>query len=207
MNEILSNQITLSGTVAVAPVISHKVYGEEFLEFQLHVRRTSGFVDVIPVTISKRLISENEIGIDDQILIEGQIRTYNRIQEGKNKLIITVFARKLVKIEYEDYYKDENIVILEGYICRPPLYRVSPLGREISDVMIAVNRMYGKSDYVPCIAWGRNAKFTESMSVGKKMKIIGRIQSREYKKRGQDGQLIPGIAREISIHKIETEEN
>ena len=201
MNEVQSNRILLRGSITTQPVISHKVYGEEFYEFDLEVARISGYQDLISVTISTRLLNGIQLREGDHVFLEGQIRTYNRFKDGKNRLMITVFATYFEI--YEQTGQDENVVELEGYICREPFYRVSPLGREISDLMIAVNRMYGKSDYVPCIAWGRNAKYSRMLQVGQRIKIEGRLQSREYKKKNSEGELIPGLAREVSIHKIE----
>ncbi len=135
------------------------------------------------------------------VRVIGQIRTYNEIIEGKNRLNIVVFAREFALLEEDEVY--ENKVYLEGYLCKPPIRRVSPLGREICDLMLAVNRMYNKSDYIPCIAWGRNAVYAGGLCVGTKIRISGRIQSREYRKRMEDGNLITRVAYEVSIIKIE----
>lgn len=201
--EDIYNKITLKGTVSSEIVFSHKVYGEEFVKFEMSIMRTSGAKDIIPVIVSKRIPGSKELETGDYICVDGQIRTYNRIVEGKNRLIITVFAKELEFIDDDDYEFDENYVFLEGYVCRKPFYRISPRGREITDLMVAVNRMYGKSDYIPCIAWGRNAKYACMLEVGTKIRAVGRIQSREYRKRLSDTEIYKGIAREISIHKIE----
>lgn len=203
MGEILSNRVVLRGRVVTAPVVSHKVYGEEFMEMEVAVRRISGYEDRIPVTVSGRLFGREVPALGDFLWIQGQVRTYNRHMQGKNRLIITIFAQMLENEGGLDEFHDENMVSLEGYLCREPYYRISPLGREIADLMIAVNRMYGKSDYVPCIAWGRNAKYAKTLTIGQKVKLAGRIQSREYRKKGENGEFIPGIAREVSIYKIE----
>ena len=201
--EDVYNRITLKGTIVSEVRFSHKVYGEEFVEFDMSIMRTSGYKDIIPVTVSERLIGTNSLKNDDYICVEGQVRTYNRFSEGKNRLLITVFARELEIIEDPVFEFDENYVFIEGYICREPFYRVSPKGREITDLMVAVNRMYGKSDYIPCIAWSRNAKYARLLDVGTKIRISGRIQSREYKKKIDEETVFTGIAREVSIHKIE----
>lgn len=173
------------------------------MEFEVAIRRISGCEDRIPVTVSDRLWDGRIPEAGDYLWIQGQVRTYNRLIQGKNRLIITIFAQSLENEGKMDLCRDENIVNLEGYLCRAPFYRVSPLGREIADLMVAVNRMYGKSDYIPCIAWGRNAKYAKGLTVGQKMKLAGRIQSREYQKKVREGVYLPGIAREVSIYKIE----
>ena len=206
MGEILSNQVVLRGQVITEPAVSHKVYGEVFMEMEIGVRRISGYEDRIPVTISGRLFGKEMPVLGDFLWIQGQVRTYNRYIQGKNRLIITIFAQNVKKEEASDEFRHENRVSLEGYLCREPYYRISPLGREIADLMVAVNRMYGKSDYVPCIAWGRNAKYAKTLDVGQKIRLAGRIQSREYRKKGENGTFLPGIAREVSIYKIEEEE-
>jgi len=201
--EDIYNKITLKGTVSSEIVFSHKVYGEEFVKFEMSIMRISGAKDIIPVIVSKRIPGSKELETGEYIRVDGQIRTYNRMLEGKNRLIITVFAKELEFIDDDDYEFDENYVFLEGYVCRKPFYRISPRGREITDLMVAVNRMYGKSDYIPCIAWGRNAKYACMLEVGTKIRAVGRIQSREYRKRLSDTEIYKGVAREISIHKIE----
>lgn len=202
-SEEIYNKITLKGTIVSGVEVSHKVYGEEFVRFEMRVVRTSGYKDIIPVTVSKRLMGNEEFKEGDYICVEGQIRTYNRYIDGKNRLIITAFARELEKVDEYEFELDENYVFLEGYICREPFYRISPKGREITDIMVAVNRMYGKSDYIPCIAWGRNARYARLLDVGTKIRIAGRIQSREYRKKLDEENIFTGTAREISVHKIE----
>ncbi|MBE6021371.1 MAG: single-stranded DNA-binding protein [Firmicutes bacterium] len=201
--EDVYNKITLKGTIVSEVRFSHKVYGEDFVEFDMSIMRTSGYKDIIPVTVSGRLLGTNKLSTGDYICVEGQIRTYNRFTEGKNRLLITVFVRELEIIEETEFEFDENYVFIEGYICREPFYRISPKGREITDLMIAVNRMYGKSDYIPCIAWSRNAKYARLLDVGTKIRVSGRIQSREYRKKVDEDRFLTGIAREVSIHKIE----
>ena len=199
-----TNKAVVSGLVMTPPAFSHKTYGEAFYTFVLGIERRSGYVDEIRVMISERLIYEREPREDDFVEITGQVRTYNETVEGRNKLNVTIFAREIV-IEPEDTYF-ENWIFLEGFLCKPPIRRTSPLGREICDVMVAVNRMYNKSDYVPCIAWGRNAVFAGRLTVGTKIVLEGRIQSREYKKRLENGESETRRAFEVSILKLEEAE-
>ena len=199
-----TNKAVVSGLVMTPPAFSHKTYGEAFYTFVLGIERRSGYVDEIRVMISERLIYEREPREDDFVEITGQVRTYNETVEGRNKLNVTIFAREIV-IEPEDTYF-ENWIFLEGFLCKPPIRRTSPLGREICDVMVAVNRMYNKSDYVPCIAWGRNAVFAGRLTVGSKIVLEGRIQSREYKKRLENGESETRRAFEVSILKLEEAE-
>jgi primosomal replication protein N len=165
------------------------------------VYRRSGYCDRIPVIISERLIWDIELAEGDTVQVTGQIRTYNEIVDGKNKLNIVVFAREFMPSG--EGASDINKVYLEGYLCKPPVRRVSPLGREICDIMLAVNRMYNKSDYIPCIAWGRNAVYAGGLSVGTKIRVSGRMQSREYKKRLENGELVTKTAYEVSISRME----
>jgi primosomal replication protein N len=196
-----TNRIELSGTIAAAPEYSHKSYGEVFYLMIVGTYRKSGYCDNIPVIISERLIWNVEIIEGMTVNLAGQIRTYNEVFEGRNKLNIVAFAREFSVSE--EGVSDANRTYLEGYLCKQPVRRVSPLGREICDIMLAVNRMYNKSDYIPCIAWGRNASYAGELSVGSKIKIAGRMQSREYKKRMEDGSLISRTAYEVSIINIE----
>ena len=175
-----TNKIMIAGQIESPLKFSHKTYGEAFYTFQLGVERRSGYVDEINVMISERLIYETPLKTGDFVEITGQVRTYNETVDGRNKLNVVVFAREILTNEDVVYY--ENYVFLEGFLCKPPIKRTSPLGRDICDLMIAVNRMYNKSDYIPCIAWGRNANYAETLGVGTRIYIEGRIQSREYKK-------------------------
>lgn len=196
-----TNRIELLGTIITMPEYSHKSYGEIFYLMIVGTRRKSGYCDNIPVIISERLIWNIEITEGMLVHIAGQIRTYNEVFEGRNKLNIVAFAREFSLSEEE--IPDFNRTFLEGYLCKQPVRRVSPLGREICDIMLAVNRMYNKSDYIPCIAWGRNASYAGELAVGSKIKIVGRMQSREYKKRLEDGSLVSRMAYEVSIINIE----
>jgi primosomal replication protein N len=196
-----TNKITACGQIKSPLQFSHKTYGEAFYTFELGIERRSGYVDEINVMISERLIYETPLQVGDFVEITGQIRTYNETVEGRNKLNVVVFAREIIINEDMVYY--ENYVYLEGFLCKPPIKRTSPLGRDICDLMIAVNRMYNKSDYIPCIAWGRNANYAETLGVGTKIFIEGRIQSREYKKKFEDGTSEVRKAFEVSILKLE----
>ena len=196
-----SNIAELCGAVLSDLKFNHKTYGEIFYTFVLGIERRSGYIDEINVMVSERLIFENPPRINDYVEIKGQIRTYNETFEGRNKLNIVVFAKEISLSENFGY--NENYVYLEGYLCKSPLRRTSPLGRDICDLMLAVNRMYNKSDYIPCIAWGRNAGYAESLGIGTKLAVEGRIQSREYKKKLEDGTSEMRKAFEVSIVKIE----
>lgn len=198
-----TNSASLIGVVMTPPVISHKSYGETFYSFNLGVDRKSGYRDVLQVIISERLIWNLELKPDDTVKILGQIRTYNEEVNGRNKLNVVVFAREFNRINEDVKIEHENKIDLEGFICKKPIGRVSPLGREICDIMLAVNRMYNKSDYIPCIAWGRNAGYASNLAVGTKISIAGRIQSREYRKRDAEGNLTEKVAYEVSILKLE----
>ena len=183
---------------------SHKVYGEGFYTFKILVPRLSDYSDILPVTVSERLICDIDIeSCRQDIKIDGQLRSYNKFVDGSNRLILTIFARELSLLEDPEEVKNPNQIALDGYICKNPLYRTTPFGREITDILVAVNRPYGKSDYIPCIAWGRNARFSEKLKVGDRIKIWGRIQSREYQKRQFDGRVINKTAYEVSISKME----
>ena len=133
----------------------------------------------------------------------GQFRSYNRHEENKNKLVLSVFVREVNLLESEDEIQRPNSIFLDGYICKEPVYRKTPLGREIADLLLAVNRPYGKSDYIPCICWGRNARFAESFAIGGHIQLWGRIQSREYQKKIDENEYEKRIAYEVSVSKME----
>ena len=196
-----SNVAELCGVVLSELQFSHKTYGEIFYTFVLGIERRSGYVDEINVMVSERLIFNENIEQNDFVEIKGQIRTYNEVSGNRNKLNIVIFAKEIFKSENFGY--NENYIYLEGYVCKTPLKRTSPMGREICDLMLAVNRMYNKSDYIPCISWGRNAGYAQNLAVGTKLMIEGRIQSREYKKKLDDGTAEIRKAFEVSIVKME----
>ncbi len=208
-NYLENNHLVLVGKVTSDKKFSHEIYGEKFYIFDLEVPRLSGNADIIPITISERLLESEDLAIDKKVIIEGQFRSYNSYQNERNKLVLTVFAKDVKFVENQDEEiqasKDfvSNEVTLNGYICKKPIYRQTPFGREIADLLLAVNRAYNKSDYIPCIAWGRNARFCENIEVGTEVKIIGRVQSRTYEKKYEDGTSETKVAYEVSISSLE----
>lgn len=183
---ITANDAVVVGKIVSPFSFSHGVYGENFYLVDLEVPRLSNQVDVIPVMISDRLVNINEHYIDRWIKVKGNFRSYNKHENEKNRLILSIFARDIE--DYEETDESVNNIYLEGYVCKKPVYRKTPLGREITDILLAVNRPYGKSDYIPCITWGRNARFAGNFQVGDNISVTGRIQSREYTKRIGDAQ-------------------
>lgn len=211
-NYLENNYLTLVGKVTGEKRFSHEIYGEKFYVFDLEIPRLSGNSDIIPITVSERLINENTLQEGKKLLIKGQFRSYNSYQNEKNRLILTVFAKDIVEVEEKPEEEENemvkkdtitNEVVLIGYICKKPIYRQTPFGREISDLLIAVNRAYNKSDYIPCIAWGRNARFCQNIEVGTQVKIVGRIQSRKYEKKHEDGTIEQRVAYEVSVGSLE----
>ncbi len=199
-----NNQVFISGEIVTDAEFSHEVYGEGFYEMNVLVKRLSGQGDILPVTISERLIADRDLGVGVTINALGQFRSYNKLVGGKSKLMLTVFIRELLD---EMPSRNPNSIVLTGYICKPPVYRTTPFNREIADILIAVNRSYNKSDYIPCIAWGRNARFAKNLAVGEKIAVSGRIQSREYQKRVTDDDIKTLTAYEVSISKLLAYEN
>ena len=205
-----NNQVTIAGEVVSEFTFSHEVYGEHFYIVNIAVCRLSNSYDVIPVMVSERLIDVTSDYRGWVLQVSGQFRSYNRHEENRNRLVLSVFAREAVLASQED--EDEqnpNHIFLDGYVCKHPVYRKTPLGREIADVLLAVNRPYGKSDYIPCICWGRNARFADKFEVGSHIQIWGRIQSREYQKKIAEDQYEKRVAYEVSVSKLEyiAEEN
>ena len=198
-----NNKVFLKGVVSSKPRFSHEVFGEGFYELDLNVKRLSDNFDVVPVTVSERLLSDGSFEMGSEVSIKGQFRSYNKMVDGKSKLLLTVFVREITE---NDEGLNPNIIELNGFVCKEPIYRTTPFKREICDVLLAVNRAYNKSDYLPCIAWGRNARFVKNIKVGQKVCVIGRIQSREYQKRINDAESLVKTAYEISISKIRLEE-
>jgi single-stranded DNA-binding protein len=201
-----NNHITVLGTVASGCVFSHSVYGEGFYSFNAEIPRLSEATDMLPITVSERIIERDDFKIGGTVYITGQIRSYNNYveDENRNKLILTVFARDCVSVSPDDG-RSPNEVFLNGYICKPPIYRTTPFGREIADLLLAVNRSYNKSDYIPCITWGRNARFCERLAVGDNIRVWGRMQSRGYQKKLPDGEISERVAYEVSASKVETD--
>ena len=204
-----NNHIILLGKVTSEKRFTHEIYGEKFFVFDLSVPRLSGSADVIPVTISERLLTNQDIEIGNKLEIEGQFRSYNSYMPGRNKLVLTVFTKDIRFLENQEDEiiagKDviSNEVTLDGFLCKKPIYRKTPFGREIADILLAVNSGYNKSDYIPCIAWGRNARFCENMPVGTEVKIVGRVQSRAYEKKYEDGTVENKVAYEVSVSSLE----
>lgn len=206
---IENNKIELCGVIASVPELNHKNYGENFYSFHLSCSRKSTEKDMLPIIVSDRLVEIKDLQVGKKISVKGQVRTFNKhISDDKRKLLIMVFARDVREVEEESESAPEfnNNVKLSGYICKPPVYRVTPKGREIADVLIAVNRMYGKADYIPCITWGRNARYTGNIDVGTRIDVEGRLQSREYTKKLDDGTEEIRTAYEISVSRIEESE-
>lgn len=198
-----NNQVTVTGEIISDFQYSHQVYGEGFYMVEVSVNRLSNYADTIPVMISERLIDTQQSYIGQMIRVDGQFRSYNRHEEKRNRLVLSVFAREIEFVSEIPEGERSNQIFLDGYICKPPIYRKTPLGREIADLLIAVNRSYGKSDYIPCICWGRNARFASAFEVGGHVQIYGRIQSREYVKKLSEDEAERRIAYEISVSKVE----
>ncbi len=204
-----NNQLVLVGKVTSEKRFSHEIYGEKFYIFDMEVPRLSDTTDIIPVTASERIISDELLTIGNKLIIKGQFRSYNSFENEKNRLILTVFAKDVIKEddlseeEKEDVKRTSNEVVLTGYICKKPIYRQTPFGREIADILLAVNRAYNKSDYIPSIAWGRNARFSQNLPTGTEVKIVGRVQSRSYEKKYEDGTIENRVAYEVSISSLE----
>ena len=200
---IENNQVTIMGKVATEFSFSHEVFGEGFYRVEVEVKRLSNSEDRIPLMISERLIDVTQDYTGEYIMVHGQFRSYNRHEEQKNRLVLSVFVREISFMEEEPDGTKTNSIWLDGYICKEPIYRKTPLGREIADLLLAVNRPYGKSDYIPCICWGRNARYASGFEVGEHVQLLGRIQSREYVKRISDTETEKRVAYEVSVSKLE----
>ena len=206
--ENTNNHIGIAGQVHSNFEFSHEVYGEGFYRFEVEVYRLSDVSDILPVTISERIIDMDNINLGTWVYITGQVRSYNNYVEAdrRNRLVLTVFARDIEVLndkENQELDVNPNDVFLNGFICKPPIYRTTPFGREISDILLAVNRSYNKSDYIPCIAWGRNARYAGKLDVGSNIKVWGRMQSRPYQKRFESGEVVEKVAYEVSVSKVE----
>lgn len=209
-----NNHLILMGKVTSEKRFSHEIYGESFYIFDMEIPRLSDNADIIPITVSERIINDDLIAVGKTILIKGQFRSYNSYENERNRLILTVFAKDIIseediekelELESEEDKKSitSNEVVLTGYICKKPIYRKTPFGREIADILLAVNRAYNKSDYIPSIAWGRNARFCQNIEVGTEVRIVGRVQSRQYEKKHEDGTVELKVAYEVSIGSLE----
>ena len=195
-----NNKVHLFGKIISAPKLSHQVFDENFYEIDLEVSRLSSSVDTIPVLLSEKFVEEFSLEVGNKICVNGQFRSYNKQLDGKSKLVLTVFAREVFMFDSSE--ENPNTIELVGFVCKEPTFRTTPFKREICDILIAVNRAYNKSDYLPCIAWGRNARYAKNLSVGEKVSIFGRIQSRNYEKKLDDGSVVTKTAYEISIIRI-----
>ena len=201
---IENNQVIIMGEIVDDFTYSHEIFGEAFYMVNIRVERLSDSEDLIPVMVSERLLDVTKDYKGLKIEVVGQFRSYNRHEEKKNKLVLSVFAREIDFVDEMPENSKTNQIFLDGFICKPPIYRRTPLGREIADILLAVNRPYGKSDYIPCICWGRNARFAGTFQVGSRGLVWGRIQSREYVKKLGEGEMEKRIAYEVSVSKLET---
>ena len=196
-NYNLNNVVKLGGIISIKPIFSHEVYDEKFYKLYVEVKRLSNVCDTLPIIISEKIIDMDKLTIGTAVLINGQFRSYNEFKNERTKLVLSIFVKE-IKIQELEKIEMLNEIALEGFLCKKPTYRKTPLGREISDVIIAVNRTYKKSDYIPCILWGRNAKYSENMEIGEKVRLVGRIQSRNYEKKLADDKVEKKVAYEIS---------
>lgn len=205
-SKILNNQVTLSGEIVENFKFSHEIFGEGFYTAMLASERTSGKKDIIPIMVSDRFVDTGADWIGRFVKISGQFRSYSRHEEGRNRLVLSVFAQEfedITEYQIEFEFRHDNEIFIDGCICKPPIYRKTPLGREITDILLAVNRPYGKSDYIPCICWGRNARYISGFNVGDNVQFWGRIQSREYTKKISENDVEERIAYEVSVNKME----
>ena len=203
---IENNQVVIMGEIVSRFEFSHEIFGEGFYMVDVKVPRLSDSNDIIPLMVSERLIDVEEDYCGQNIMVQGQFRSYNRHEERRNRLVLSVFAREIEFVDETPESSQTNQIFLDGFICKEPIYRKTPLGREIADLLIAVNRPYGKSDYIPCICWGRNARFASSFTVGTRCEIWGRIQSREYIKKLSEEDAEKRVADEVSVSKLELRE-
>ncbi len=195
-----NNKVSVCGEILSKPEFSHEIFGESFYEFMIKIKRLSDSFDTIPVTISERLMENVDLSIGKTIAVSGQFRSYNKLENNKSRLMLTIFVREFLDISQKI---EPNYIEITGYLCKEPIYRTTPFNREICDILLAVNRSYNKSDYIPCIAWGRNARFIKNCEVGEKIKVVGRIQSREYQKKNENStEMITKTAYEVSLNKI-----
>ena len=201
----MTNQAIVAGEVISDFQFSHEIFGEGFYKLRIKVKRLSDAFDEVPLLVSDRLVDVNQNCIGKKLEAKGQFRSYNKHENEKNHLILSLFVRELEWIDSYENHKP-NYIMLDGYICKEPIYRMTPLGREICDILLAVNRAYGKSDYIPCICWGRNARFAGNLEIGAHIQVLGRIQSRKYQKKIGENEVISRTAYEISVNKLEIRE-
>ena len=200
-----NNQAVIAGEIISDFEFSHEVFGEGFYFVKLKVSRLSHSSDIIPLLVSERLIDVKQSHIGQFLEVRGQFRSHNKQESDKNRVVLFLFAKEIEMIDSAEN-RNPNEIFLDGYICKEPVYRTTPLGRKIADVLLAVNRAYGKSDYIPCICWGRNARYAGNLTVGSRIQLRGRIQSREYQKRVSENELIRRVAYEVSVNKLEFHE-
>ncbi len=201
--DITNNEAQVTGIIKSDFIFSHEIYAEKFYMFTLSIPRLSGTDDSVRVMISERLISTEDFKEGDKVDIEGQFRSYNSYTNpNENKLVLTIFAKD-IRYNYDSKNHNPNSLYLNGYICKEPIYRTTPFGREITDLLVAVNRSYNKSDYIPVIAWGRNARYAKTLNVGDNVRVWGRIQSRDYQKRISEEEVITKTAYEVSVNRME----
>lgn len=200
-----NNKVKLSGEIVSNFEFSHEVYGEGFYTAMLARERLSEVKDIIPIMVSERIVDVKAEWIGRFVRVSGQFRSYNKHERERNRLVLSVFAREFEDIADERDFglEDENLISLDGYICKLPIYRKTPLGREIADILLAVNRSYGKSDYIPMICWGRNAVYASGLEIGTRLQVEGRIQSREYEKKISETESEARVAYEVSVSKLE----
>lgn len=201
-----NNLVTIAGEILNNPTFNHEMCGEKFYIADLKVLRTSGISDIIPIMISDRLISIQCLTSGNLISVAGQFRSYNNHEEHRNRLVLSVFAKEIDFVDEIEESSKTNQIYLDGYICKEPVYRKTPLGREITGLLLAVNRPYGKSDYIPCICWGRNARYANDFKLGKRCAVWGRVQSREYLKKLSETESEKRIAYEVSVSRLEEED-
>lgn len=192
--EYIINHIRLCGTMDTPPVFSHENHGRRFYGFFLSVERLSGTLDRLRVLVDLELLNEADCAWGERVAVTGQVRSFNQITETGRHLVISVYAESL---ELTDEAPDDQVT-LTGTLCRDPVYRRTPLGREICDGMLAVNRTYRRTDYLPCIFWGRTARQIAGLTTGARITLTGRLQSREYTKVLPDGETETRTAYEIS---------
>lgn len=197
--EETGNSIHLRGHVCQPLQFGHELFGEQFFVTTLRVPRLSGAEDFLPITLSERLLIDEPIAAGSILCLDGQLRSYNKVVEGSGRLLITAFAQRLLPEEDDE---NPNRVQLTGALCKAPSYRTTPFGREIADLMLAVNRSYGKSDYIPCITWGRTARYAANLKIGDKVQLVGRFQSRNYQKQLPDGTILNKVAYEVSVSRL-----
>ena len=201
-----NNKVEFVGEISKEAEFNNEVYGEKFYKIFVKSQRISGYEDEIPVMISERMCNINELQTGRRIAVYGQFRSFNQHKENKSRVLLSIFAREMEFLDDIQSDWQENSILLDGFICKKPVYRKTPFGREIADLLVAVNRSYGKSDYIPCIVWGRNARYMSGFEAGSNVQLHGRIQSRTYKKKISETEIEQRTAYEVSVSEIEVVE-